>query len=116
MGALITKDNLPEYWDNEAFVKATIEQINKDFAKFNIKALDYDESQPQIDQLVDEMRMLLMDFFKHQSAQLPQLMYAIDIPEKAFNQLTSSLNFFGDLAEMILHREALKVFLRKKFS
>lgn len=116
MANQITKSNLPEYWDNEEFVQKTIDQINKDFAKFNINSLNFKEELPSIDDLVDEMKGLLMDFFKTQSSQLPQLMYTIDIPEKAFNQLTSSLNFFEDLAEMILHREALKVFLRLKFS
>ena len=116
MSNLIPVYQLIEYFDNEAFVLKTQQQISKDFAKFNINSLKFKEERPSIDDLVDEMKGLLMDFFKTQSSQLPQLMYAIDIPEKAFNQLTSSLNFFEDLAEMILHREALKVFLRMKFS
>ena len=44
-----------------------------------------------------------------------QLLYLIDLPEHN-TSITPTSNFFRDLAEQIIHREALKVFLRNKFS
>lgn len=47
-------------------------------------------------------------------AQLQQLIYLIDIPESLFRSLSQKVNFHKDLSEVILMREALKVYLRSK--
>lgn len=44
-----------------------------------------------------------------------QLLYLIDLPENN-KQIEASEDYFADLAEQIIHREALKVFWRTQFS
>lgn len=44
-----------------------------------------------------------------------QLLYLIDLPEHN-KYIVNSENYFADLAEQIIHREALKVFWRSQFS
>lgn len=44
-----------------------------------------------------------------------QLLYLIDLPENNSKFLPTG-NYFEDLAEQIIHREALKVFWRQRFS
>ncbi len=44
-----------------------------------------------------------------------QLLYLIDLPEKN-DAIVPTSNYYDGLAEQIIHREALKVFLRSKFS
>jgi hypothetical protein len=44
-----------------------------------------------------------------------QLLYLIDLPEHN-KHIVNSEDYFVDLAEQIIHREALKVFWRSQFS
>ncbi|MEN9700375.1 MAG: hypothetical protein RLZZ301_1573 [Bacteroidota bacterium] len=48
------------------------------------------------------------------SERLAQLCYLIDLPERAIIQSAFS-SYFESLAERIIHREALKVYLRQHF-
>jgi hypothetical protein len=49
------------------------------------------------------------------NAQLQQLIYLIDIPESIFISLSRKETFHKELSEVILRREALKVYLRNEF-
>lgn len=46
---------------------------------------------------------------------LAQLLYLIDIPENN-HEIENTANIYLSIAEQIIHREALKVFWRKRFS
>ena len=49
-------------------------------------------------------------------ASLPELMYRIDIPERLMNDITQSINFYEDLTNAVLQREAMKVYLRHRYA
>ena len=56
-------------------------------------------------------------FLKQMSpASLPELMYRIDIPESLMNDITQSTHFYEDLTNAVLHREAMKVYLRHRYA
>ena len=61
---------------------------------------------------LDDLSKLLENLSSEKRA---QLLYLIDLPEKNDAILPTS-NYYDVLAEQIIHREALKVFLRSKFS
>ena len=117
MGDLITSSELNSYFDNEAFVLKTQQQISKDFAKFNlIFPEDFEKnvfSKEAIEQLISEQ---VTDLMKEGETRLLQLLYTIDLSEKEFLSITTNSNFLQLLSEKILLREAYKVFLRQKFS
>ncbi len=64
------------------------------------------------DNFITELARLLKELSLEKRA---QLLYLIDLPENN-NSIVSSPNYYDSLAEQIIHREALKVFWRAKFS
>jgi hypothetical protein len=117
MNDLITSSELRSYFDNEAFVLKTQQQIVKDFAKFNLFFPENFETvvytKEQIEVLIAEQVAELM---KEGETRLLQLLYTIDLSEKEFLAITTDPDFLILLAQKILMREAYKVFLRSKFS
>ena len=100
----------------EDFILKTQQQIHKDFAKFN---LDFPEnfifepfSKEQIELAIQDNLAIII---KSGEIKLMQLLYKIDIPEEKFLQITQDSNFIHLLSEMILKREALKVYFRSKY-
>lgn len=117
MNDLITYSQLQPYFDNEAFVLKSQQQIAKDFAKFNLFFGEEFEEQAlkreEIESLIAER---IADLMKEGETRLLQLLYTIDLPEKEFLSLTTQPDFITELSSRILFREAYKVFLRTKFS
>jgi hypothetical protein len=100
--------NLNNQLKNQDFVSKTISQIEKDFGRCN---LDIHLTQfSDRDSLEDEIFGLIQNL---SSDKLQQLMYIIDIQENDFSKLLGTEFFHKALAEKILRREALKVFLRE---
>lgn len=103
-------------FSNEDFVLKTQQQIHKDFAKFN---LEFPENfifeTFSKNEIEEEIQQRLTEIIKFGETKLLQLMYTIDIPEEQFLKLISQPNFLVLLAEAVLKREALKVYLRSKF-
>lgn len=101
---------------NEEFVLKTQQQIQKDFAKFNLEFREnfiFDLwTKEEIELAIQENLAIIIKFGE---TKLMQLLYTIDIPEEQFLRLTQEQNFLPLLAETILKREALKVFFRSKF-
>ncbi len=101
---------------NEEFVLKTQQQIQKDFAKFNLEFREnfiFDLwTKEEIELAIQENLAIIIKFGE---TKLMQLLYTIDIPEEQFLRLTQEQNFLPLLAEAILKREALKVFFRSKF-
>ncbi len=111
--------NLSPSWGNELFIQQTIQQINKDFAPYDYE-LSFPETLTNPDLktvLILNIKEILKDIDQKNPSSIPQLLYSIDIPEKIFREiLTESDSFFLRLAEVILVREAFKVWLRMNFS
>jgi hypothetical protein len=117
MKDLISYSELESYFDNEAFILKTQQQISKDFAKYNLnfdsnfENTVYTKGQIEL-QIADN----LVELMKEGETRLLQLLYTIDVSEKEFLSITIDPNFIQLLAEKILFREAYKIFLRTKFS
>ena len=111
--ALSQRQNLPS---KEDFVLKTQQQIHKDFAKFN---LDFPENFIFEPFLKEQIELAIQDnlaiIIKSGETKLMQLLYTIDIPEEKFLQITQDPNFMQVLSEMILKREAMKVYFRSKY-
>ena len=87
------------------FREQTLLQLQKDFdrAQVEVKFVTND--------LLYEIESAIQNL---PQIQLQQLLYLIDVPEIDWD-LQSGQAYHQKLAEVILHREALKVYLRRKF-
>ena len=101
---------------NEEFILKTQQQINKDFAKFNLEFRESFNLEPwtkeKIEVAIEENLVIII---KMGETKLMQLLYTIDIPEQTFLSLTQEKDFIQLLSQAILKREAMKVFFRSKF-
>lgn len=84
----------------------TFAQLQKDLERAQCEFTLHPEN------FLDDLSNLLENLSSEKRA---QLLYLIDLPEKN-DTISVSLNYYDGLAEQIIHREALKVFLRSKFS
>ena len=100
-----------------------IQQINQQLAHpdFRLQTIaqlqkDFDRAQVAVSFSFDELLQQLEVALNGLSEQhLKQLLYLIDVPEINWNQAEGQ-SYHQKLAEVILHREALKVYLRSKFA
>ena len=110
-------ESLISYFSNDDFVLKTQHQIHKDFAKFNLFFPESFENTAFSKHEIElEISQLISHFLSQRETRLLQLIYTIDLPEKDFLALTTHPNFVMELSKKILYREAMKVFLRMKFS
>ena len=99
------------------FVLKTQQQIIKDFGTaginfpegFRINALPFE-------QLLSAIPIRLKELNTSNSSVFSQLLYQIDLPENILPTLHETDDFYTNLAEVVLKREAYKVFLRSKYS
>ncbi len=84
------------------------DQVERD-----INSAGFSISNPPSIALSDQAQQLLQFLEELPSHALPGLLYRIDVPESA---LLSSMDGFQTLAWSILHREAIKVVLRLRYS
>jgi len=103
-----------------AFVKEPLELPEKelltllwDQVERDINSAGFSISNPPSIALSDQVQQLLQFLEELPSHALPGLLYRIDVPESA---LLSSMDGFQTLAWSILHREAIKVVLRLRYS
>lgn len=91
---------------DRAFRIDTLAQIEKDFQRcgLTLDSVDIDQLLPSIESSIEQIS----------STKLQQLIYLIDLPESLFLSLSRKATFHKELSELILMREALKVFLRFK--
>ncbi len=92
---------------DQSFRVATLEQLQKDFQRCGLELMSIDPS--QLLEAIEACIKLVSN------TQLQQLIYLIDIPESIFHSLSRKESFHQELSEVILMREALKVYLRHKF-
>ena len=93
---------------DQSFRTDTLAQLAKDFQRCGL-TLDSSD----VDHLLSSVESCIS---KVSNTQLQQLIYLIDIPESIFISLSRKASFHQELSEAILMREALKVYLRHKFS
>lgn len=101
--------------NRDLFIQRTAEQIEKDFHRaghpIELNWSDFDQAREQI-------VLALSSALKEISPSvLPTLIYLVDLPETLFNQLNpGESSYCMELAELILLREAHKVFMRQKYA
>lgn len=113
---LLTKEQLEVKFTIPDFVLNTQKQIAKDFAlsgvffadSFESNTLDYVE-------IALEVEQKLLELMKLGETQLLQLLYQIDVPQQDFLNIVQENDFANQLADIIIRREAYKVYLRSKF-
>ena len=103
--------NLNDRLKTQDFVTKTILQLEKDFERCNLQ-INLSHSSDR-DSLEDE---ILTSIQNVTATKLQQLIYIIDIPENEYSKISGTEFFFRALAEKILRREALKVFIRENLS
>ena len=93
---------------DQSFRENTLAQLEKDFQRcsFTLSFTDSNDLLSSIQTCIEKVS----------NTQLQQLIYLIDIPESLFLSLARKPTFHIELSEAILMREALKVYLRIKFS
>ncbi len=102
---------------SEDFVLKTQGQIAKDFGTAGIDFPSSFQSAPmEVDRLILEISIRLKELQTSSSSGFSQLLYQIDLPESILPDLAQTDDFYLNLAEAVLKREAYKVFLRSKFS
>lgn len=116
MNIFLSKEQLKVQFTVPDFVLNTQRQIAKDFElsgcefdnKFKTTALEYH-------QLLLTVEDKLLEIMRLGETQLLQLLYQIDIPQQNFLQIVQEEDLSSQLAEMIVRREAYKIYLRSKF-
>lgn len=93
---------------DQSFRKNTLSQLEKDFQRCGLTL-----SSTDVNNLLSSIQTCIEQV---SNTQLQQLIYLIDIPEALFLSLSGKPTFHFELSEAILMREALKVYLRNKFS
>lgn len=98
------------------FVLATQFQLAKDFG---MSGIDFDPNFVQEPLNYEALREIVEDrvslIMQSGERQLLQLLYQIDVPQQDFLALTTEADFLPRLGNLIIRREAYKVFLRRKF-
>lgn len=103
---MLDKFDYKEALSASDFRAQTLAQLQKDLDRaqcaYQIESEDF----------LNELAIFLANLSEEKRA---QLLYLIDLPEKNPTIKPNGI-FFEDLAEQVLHREALKVYLRSRFS
>lgn len=95
------------------FVLKTQIQIAKDFHSVGISFGEaFEEKELNYHKLLYEVQSKLEQISSMGEAKLVQLMYQIDIPEEQFFHLIPSRDYSSEMSDLIIRREAFKVFLR----
>jgi hypothetical protein len=99
---------------NIDFVEKTIAQISKDF---NRCGWEIDLKIETIEFAKEELtKQIASQLSKFSATELQQFIYTVDLQENKFLRAVTVNDDYQSLAEEILKREALKVFIRSNFS
>ena len=110
-------DTLNQELKSQEFVLKTQRQIAKDFGTAGVDfPSDFQSFPMELNRLIGEVSIRLKELQASNSTSFSQLLYQIDIPESMLPDLAHSDDFHKNLAEIVVRREAYKVFLRSKFS
>lgn len=117
MNYLLPKEELLIQLQTADFVMKTQQQIAKDFALSGIYfSEDFLSTEQSYTTILSEIQLNLAEILKKTERELLQLMYQIDLPQSLFIDALGREDIIEQLSELILRREAYKVFLRGKFS
>ncbi len=116
MNGLLSHTEFLSAYQKSDFVLATQRQLIKDFGTAGLDfPEDYSSVPIPIDPLLHAIKARLSELNSTSPSTFSQLLYQIDIPETLLPDLMASEDVYGSLAEIVLKREAYKVFLRSQF-
>lgn len=114
MQLLISSSELTVQFNSSEFVLKTQRQIAKDFLSSGVEFPYFFTLDTLIkEQIISNLETALTEILR--SNDLSQLLYQIDIPESTYVSLLNEPDFIAQLSELILRREAYKVYLRSQF-
>lgn len=109
----LNRSDILDHFLNTDFVLKTQQQILKDFEisgnEFHAVLRNTAFSYEDLTEILSEMLSAVM---KKGERQTLQLFYQIDIPQDQFLKLTTDPEFLIKISELIIRREAQKVYLR----
>lgn len=101
---------LNDLFNNKEFFEKTIAQLIKDFNRCGIDfEFQLQSNLPLKKQVVSKIRNAIV---KLSSTELQQFIYTVDLNENDFLKSVTINDELLTLSEKILHREALKVFIK----
>ena len=122
----ITLSNLPSldenqllpYLDRTEIIMQTVEQIKKDFDFHELQIQLHDYNQNVYQKLSEQIEPFVLKLIENNYQQLLQLLYRIDVSEKAISKSTADSNAISlssEITKLIILRELQKVVIRNYY-
>lgn len=112
----ITKETLPAYFNTPEIVRQVVEQIRKDFDMDIVIVLT--EGEDVYQKLLDLIEPFIAKLIDNSYQRLLQLLYRIDINEKAIADIVSNSEkntLSAEITRLIIMRELQKVVIRNYY-
>ena len=105
---------LNDFFANHEFIEKTISQLIKDFNRCGLEVdFELNAILPIKEELTNQIASRLIQL---SATELQQFIYTVDLQENIFLNAVRMNDDFKTLANEILKREALKVFIRSNYS
>ena len=115
MKTMLTIRELSTFIQKDEFVLKTQRQISKDFHFCGVRFSDFfDRDVLSTERILSEIQAALTEIME--SNDLSQLLYQIDICQETYVSLLNEPDFLLQLSDLILRREAYKVYLKSLYS
>jgi len=113
----LTHEQLLIEFNSPEFILKTQLQIAKDFGQFSIDfSSKFNQTALMMSEILLEVEANVIELMKEGEQRFLQYLYLVDIPENSFLSITTDSKFLPKMSELILKREAYKVYLRSQFS
>jgi len=113
----LSHSQLQHEFQSPEFILKTQLQIAKDFGQFSIDfSSKFMQTALIMSDILLEIETKVIELMKEGEQRFLQYLYLVDIPENSFLSLTTDAKFLPKISELILKREAYKVYLRSQYS
>ena len=114
--ATLSKDQLLIQFESTEFILKTQIQVSKDFNQFSVDfPSSFISTSWQLEDILLIIEEKIAELLQLGEQTLLNYLYQVDIPEKQFVLLLNDNLFLPKMSEIILKREAYKVYLRSKY-
>ncbi|MDA3890904.1 MAG: hypothetical protein PF517_04480 [Salinivirgaceae bacterium] len=115
----INKNNIQDYLDKEEIIRATIQQIMKDFGMFGVDITFLGEIKNAYSEIHAQLTYQVEGLFQTNLSKLYAVLYQVDISNKAIEDAQKEMpeySLIEVIAHQIVQRDLQKVLMRKYFS
>ena len=117
MKTALSQQQLLQEFESGQFILKTQKQIAKDFGQFSIDfSADFLNLPLTMSEILLKVEEKVAELMKESEQRFLQYLYLVDIPEISFLTLTTDPEFLPKMSELILKREAYKIYLRNRYS